>query len=185
MSRSFKKRIVKTCLKKRIIKTCLTCNKKFDLYPSSNKRKYCSRKCYLKIKIKPKFLLKTLCVFCNEEFSYFSLKNSDQNSKYKACNNCKNKKRTGKYNPNWRGGLSHKPYSRAFNNELKDYVKERDNHKCVICGHDGFWEGLNVHHIDYDKNNNDMNNLITLCNTCHSKTNFNRKFWVKYFNELN
>jgi hypothetical protein len=25
------------------------------------------------------------------------------------------------------------------------------------------------------------NNLITLCNSCHSKTNFNRDYWYSYF----
>jgi hypothetical protein len=34
---------------------------------------------------------------------------------------------------------------------------------------------------DYDKKNCDPKNLITLCNSCHSKTNFNRKKWIIYF----
>ena len=41
-----------------------------------------------------------------------------------------------------------------------------------------------VHHIDYNKNNCDPKNLITLCNNCHSKTNTNRKYWVGYFKDL-
>ncbi len=38
-----------------------------------------------------------------------------------------------------------------------------------------------VHHIDYDKKNCDPTNLITLCFSCHGKTNYNRKKWIKYF----
>ena len=40
---------------------------------------------------------------------------------------------------------------------------------------------LDVHHIDYDKKNNDPKNLISLCRKCHMKTNKNRKYWTKYF----
>ena len=40
---------------------------------------------------------------------------------------------------------------------------------------------INVHHIDYDKNNSNPNNLIVLCKGCHAKTNFNREYWGSYF----
>jgi hypothetical protein len=36
-------------------------------------------------------------------------------------------------------------------------------------------------HIDYNKKNCNPNNLISLCNSCHSKTNFDRKYWINYF----
>lgn len=39
-----------------------------------------------------------------------------------------------------------------------------------------------VHHIDYNKLNCNPNNLITLCKSCHMKTNFNREYWLDYFN---
>lgn len=29
--------------------------------------------------------------------------------------------------------------------------------------------------------NNDEKNLITLCNSCHAKTNFNRENWIEFF----
>jgi hypothetical protein len=38
---------------------------------------------------------------------------------------------------------------------------------------------LDIHHIDYDKNNLQENNLISLCQKCHGKTNFNREYWFK------
>lgn len=37
------------------------------------------------------------------------------------------------------------------------------------------------HNIDYNKNNNDLNNLVTLCHSCHSKTNGNRNNWLNHF----
>lgn len=41
-----------------------------------------------------------------------------------------------------------------------------------------------VHHIDYNKQNNNPENLITLCNRCNSKVNFNREYWTQYFQEI-
>lgn len=50
-------------------------------------------------------------------------------------------------------------------------VLERDSYKCVICGST---ELIQVHHIDEtgrnkpkEQQNNDMENLITLCAKCH------------------
>jgi len=40
---------------------------------------------------------------------------------------------------------------------------------------------LDVHHINYNKKNCDINNLVSLCRSCHMKTNFNREYWIKYF----
>ena len=45
--------------------------------------------------------------------------------------------------------------------------------------------GYDVHHIDYDKFNNCVANLITLCRSCHAKTNFNRESWIEYFKQYN
>lgn len=36
-------------------------------------------------------------------------------------------------------------------------------------------------HIDYNKHNLSPENLVTLCKSCHAKTNFNRNYWIKYF----
>lgn len=41
--------------------------------------------------------------------------------------------------------------------------------------------GLPVHHIDYDTENNQENNLITLCCSCNAKVNSNREDWTKFF----
>ena len=45
----------------------------------------------------------------------------------------------------------------------------------------GWHKKFPIHHIDYDKNNLDPKNLITLCQSCHIKTNYNRTFWMRYF----
>lgn len=42
-------------------------------------------------------------------------------------------------------------------------------HKCAICGWNEDIDILEVHHIDSNRENNDLNNLIILCPTCHKK----------------
>jgi hypothetical protein len=77
---------------------------------------------------------------------------------------------SGENNANWQGGKSIEPYNREFF-KIKKLVYKRDNHTCQSCGQK--FEpnkGLYVaHHIDSDKNNASMSNLITLCRVCHGK----------------
>lgn len=42
-------------------------------------------------------------------------------------------------------------------------------HKCAICGWSEDERILEVHHIDENRNNNNVNNLIILCPICHKK----------------
>ena len=87
----------------------------------------------------------------------------------------------GENNPNWQGGISYEPYGSEFNDELKLFIRERDNFKCKMCDEKENGNALDVHHIDYNKKNNTTNNLVALCHSCHTKTGFNRKQWIEYF----
>jgi len=92
-------------------------------------------------------------------------------------------KHTGEKNCNWRGGISSLEYGWQFNAKLRKEVRERDKYKCQLCGTSQM-ENLNklpIHHIDYDKKNNDPVNLITLCNACHSRTGRSRNYWQMFF----
>jgi len=84
---------------------------------------------------------------------------------------------SGSENPAWLGGISFEPYSVDWTETLKRAIRERDKYRCQECSE----YGEDVHHIDYDKKNNDLENLITLCKKCHGKTNHNRKYWTEHF----
>lgn len=83
--------------------------------------------------------------------------------------------------PNWRGGKSFELYGKEFNKQLKLKIRKRDNYICKKCGKIERNIAFDIHHIDYDKKNNNEKNLITLCKSCHMKTNHNRKYWKEYF----
>ncbi len=69
--------------------------------------------------------------------------------------------------------------------QLKEKIKKRDNYTCQNknCGvkQKDYYRALDVHHIDYDKQNCEEINLITLCNRCNIQVNFNRDYWFSYF----
>jgi len=88
---------------------------------------------------------------------------------------------TGKKNPNWKGGISKLPYAFDFNAKLKLLIKRRDKHTCQLCQKGKMGKNLCVHHIDYNKDNSNPENLITLCISCNSKVNTNRKLWIEFF----
>ena len=89
----------------------------------------------------------------------------------------------GKEHWNWQGGIGNKPYPLGWTNTFKEQIRSRDGYKCQICGCPEVecFSKLHVHHIDYNKENLDKNNLISLCISCHVKTNKNRDCWKKYF----
>jgi len=92
----------------------------------------------------------------------------------------------GKNNPNWKNGSSFDPYGKEFNDKLKKQIRKRDNHTCQECGkhQKEFKSKLPIHHIDFNKKNNNPFNLISLCKKCHPKTNSNRKHWMRYFKNI-
>lgn len=91
----------------------------------------------------------------------------------------------GEKSPHWRGGISFSPYSVDWTKILRISIRERDKYVCQLCGEKQGDRAHSVHHIDYNKKNCNPNNLITLCNHCHTRTNFNRKYWVSYFTDEN
>lgn len=75
--------------------------------------------------------------------------------------------------PLWKGGWSVRDYPTEWGNKFRKCIRERDGYTCAVCGE---W-GNQVHHIDYIKAHTTSENCITLCVSCHSKTNFNRESW--------
>ena len=85
---------------------------------------------------------------------------------------------------NWQGGISCEPYCDAWaDQEYKDDIKERDNHICQNpdCRNNCSHLPLHIHHIDHVKKNCHPQNLITLCSSCNVRANFNKEYWIKFY----
>ena len=82
-------------------------------------------------------------------------------------------------------GRGYEPYTSLFTSKLKFKIRKRDNFKCRLCNTTEkehikqYNKKLDVHHIDYNKQNCEEYNLISLCRKDNLKVNFNRKYWKK------
>jgi len=194
----------------RVELACQLCGKGFSAKPSGN-RKYCSNKCR---GLARRARIKLVCEFCDTSFEseIGTIRKYCSRECYQAallqrqesiiCENCREKfivppsrfKRgtvrfcsiecknitfRGEQHPSWTGG-SFEPYDERFNDEFKKAIRERDRNTCQICGELGY----PIHHIDYDKQNTTMENCITLCIACHSRTNYKREYWQATLNDL-
>ena len=63
------------------------------------------------------------------------------------------------------------PWTYKFEHDeiFRTSIKERDNYQCQECGEVdvGVPKSFHIHHIDFDKRNDDIDNLIYYCAKCH------------------
>jgi len=83
----------------------------------------------------------------------------------------------GSRSPRWNGGSSFEPYSTGFTEHLKENVRDFYGRRCLNCGDAEGKLRLPVHHIDYNKKNHAIINLVSLCSSCHTATNSHRSVW--------
>lgn len=72
-----------------------------------------------------------------------------------------NKNQKGENNRGWKGGVNQVYYQRL--------AKENLLLNCYFCNSN---RGLGVHHIDENRKNNILDNLIILCKSCHKKIHY-------------
>ena len=185
----------------KIILVCSWCGKEFKEYPS-NKRKFCQRECYDEWQRIHKAgenasgwkggIKKYNCDVCGSIFEGYE--SEERRGRNKVCSfSCSGKRRSEmcsmENHSNWKGGISFEQYPKEWTDDLKESIRKRDNHICEMCGthqdelNNGRVKKLDVHHIDYNKDNLNPKNLISLCRKCHLKTNYNRDYWLNYFNK--
>ncbi len=103
-----------------------------------------------------------------EENHFFGKRHSKESkAKISAAN-------SGANNVAWRGGVSTLPYGPEFTRAFKRIIRIRDQYTCQRCGivQAEHKRTLQIHHIDFDKNNNDPSNLVTACNKCNIWANY-------------
>jgi hypothetical protein len=152
-----------------MIVKCHCCEKEFDKPTNkvneaikNNKNVYCSKDCSSKGRSNK---VKVNCAHCGKELEKLpsEIKKSKTGNMFCdrscACSFNNTEFRSGENNPNWKDG-SYK--STAYAKKAFRYYK----HECAICKFDEK-SCLEVHHIDEDKSNDDIDNLIILCSNHH------------------
>jgi hypothetical protein len=141
---------------------CDFCGNKFKKKKSQVKlsfKHYCSRVCSEGGRKNGKLVL---CYVCKIPI-YKKLKDlgSSKSGKYfcghVCCNIWTGKKQRAENHPNWVNGKA------SYKNILKrsDFLKE-----CILCGKNDI-RVLCVHHLDKNRKNNTIQNLVWLCQNCH------------------
>jgi len=171
--------------KGKITLICKQCHKPFEVLPYMKDHEFCNRKCatdYSKGKrLKDPIFIK--CKQCGKKKEIEGWRKGAA----KFCNHkCYGIWVRGKNAPLWRGGINRESYTYEFSNSLKYKIRERDKFTCQLCDKTErkLKRKLSVHHIDYNKKNNDPENLISLCSCDHSKTNFNRNYFQNKFTRM-
>lgn len=158
------------------IVNCEICGKPFKPNASST-GKYCSIQCVGKARLGNNHWRfneedrKKICDHCGNEYI-----DSRVNPNRKYCSQkCYFLANTGTnhwyYNPD----ATRNGYPIEFNMQLKKYIRRRDNYRCQICNKTESTNKhrLDVHHINYNKSNNEVDNLISLCKSCHMRIHTN------------
>ncbi len=199
----------RSCQAKSIIKddsrktsVCLICQKEFKHY---GEKIVCGRKCLALYMSKARVnennpnwvdreqLTKQECPCCNKIFTYVRA-NLHKGQRRLFCSlSCSNKMAGGRWIENKEDYYTSdleleeileydsSPYPAGWE-KVKKKILTRDNYECSLCQGK---ERLEVHHIDYIKQNCQEENLLTLCKRCHLITNHNRYFWTTVLNGLN
>lgn len=83
---------------------------------------------------------------------------------------------TGESHHHWHGGAGKEKYPKEFNRTLRKLVRIRDNYTCQRCGitQEQYGRTMGVHHIDHDKQNLDLSNLMACCNPCNLWYSYHR-----------
>lgn len=113
-----------------------------------------------------------ICEYCKNPFE------TKRYNQQRFCSiDCKNKYikdsgiNSGENSATWQGGKSLECHSFQFKEHISKMIRERD--KCCLFCKSEF--NLIVHHIDCNKHNDNLDNLITLCRSCHSKYHNQRR----------
>jgi hypothetical protein len=206
-----KEKVLKKIKGDRTPRKCEACGKEMSLKNSElGKRKYCSKQCTDESKIGSKMKEETkkkisqalkgnnsprwkggpmeqTCEYCGKQFK---VKRSEiRKGKGKYCSrSCSGSDKTGSKARNWQGGKTSEQLlirsSKEYNKWSKS-VKKRDKFTCQICG-DNSGGNLHSNHIlkssDYPRIRLNLNNGITLCDSCHlGVVTNNEKSWYSYF----
>jgi endogenous inhibitor of DNA gyrase (YacG/DUF329 family) len=164
---------------------CKYCGKKIVVEKNQiGDKSFCSYECKSKSQIKR---LSVKCIICGRATEKPLAQYMRNATKRFVCSKeCFSTLMSGSSNPSWRNGKSFEPYTASFTEALKEYIRNRDDGRCMVCyiKHEDGKKKFPVHHVDYDKSNCDVLNLITLCPSCHGKTTKDRQIWIQFFKQV-
>jgi len=167
---------------KKILATCDDCGK-VRVIEKKSYRSFC-QSCAQKGDRSPRWnggKIKRICPICGMEFSadLWAIKHSYGKFCSTSCS------QLGENNNAWKGGKSFEPYCFKFNTKFKEYIRNKFERICFLCGKTETENGrkLDVHHVNFNKNcgcdSDETCQFVPLCISCNAKVNFHREAWER------
>ena len=190
---------------------CGTCGKTIMVYHYRIKKgrvNYCSKKCmgnaYSKNNVGENHpgwkggKIRCICLICKKEFMVnpsVIKKGSGKYCSIKCMGIAQSTIHVGENSPNWQGGISFEPYCTKFNDEFRQYIRDKFDNVCFLCCKTEEENGrkLDVHHVNYQKScgcadteedkhaDDESCQFVPLCISCNARVNGNRDYWERYF----
>lgn len=97
-----------------------------------------------------------------------------------CCMDCMGNYRKGEKHPAWKGDAAKRKgwWRSQFGESFRKKIYAIFNYTCPFCDKRS---GFDIHHINYNKTENDLSNLVLLCHNHHPQTNYNRQKWINFF----
>ena len=140
-------------------------------------------KWFIRGKHSSKEVITVVCDECGKPFQALRANLAKQEELHPGKIYCKNCKVKGERNGNYIDGRSKYKagYTPLFyDKNIREQIRKKQNNICPICGNE-LDKSAHLHHIDYNKKNDSIENLIFLHRNCHTRTNSNRDFWPVFF----
>ena len=109
--------------------------------------------------------VKVVCDYCGEEF--FKTKSNVGEFNF-CCRECKDLAQRISSGAQF-NAMRPSHYKEGAYVDYRSLALMEYENKCAVCGWDEDIDILEVHHIDENRNNNSLSNLIILCPVCHRK----------------
>ncbi len=149
---------------------CIVCGKEYEITLQRYNQKikentafYCSSECRSH---KGSFLCK--CANCGKEI----LKTKSQIERSKSGNVFCSSSCSTSFNNHFKTGENHPRYT---GNNYRKKAFDVYEHKCAVCGWSEDEDILEVHHKNDRHEDNDIENLVILCPTCHKYLTLHKK----------
>lgn len=147
---------------------CLQCNVEHNVLQKEIKRgfgKFCSKQCGYNYRLGKKVITETnvSCGYCHKEFYKNSFRQSFSKSGLFFC--CREHKDAAQRTESKTLILPH--YTTGIS-VYRDIAFRSKVKQCERCNYNANMAAIIVHHIDRNRDNNDISNLEVLCCNCHA-----------------
>lgn len=154
-------------IKVRCIVHNLTFETKYENVRRDNRKHYICPKCKKEKLVEDSLKVECECAYCHKKFMRSESKIGNSKSGLLFC--CREHKDLAQRIESGDKFKKIKPPHYSTGKNYREKAFREYEAKCAVCNWHEDKDVLEVHHIDGDRENNELSNLIILCPICHKK----------------